>query len=61
MAKKEVSAQKTTFSQAEIHYESGRVPFDQMKVSEKRTDLIFLKQYDKVLRIKQLFGYVEKE
>ena len=34
--KKELSAEKTTFPQAEISYESGRrVSFDQVKVSEK--------------------------
>ena len=31
--KEDLSAGKTTFSQAEISYESGRVPFDQLKVS----------------------------
>ena len=35
MPKKELSGQNTNFSQAEIRYESGRVPFDQMKVSKK--------------------------
>ena len=33
--KTELSARKTTFSQAEISYESRKVPFDQIKVSEK--------------------------
>ena len=35
---KELSARKTTFFEAEIRYESGRVSFDQMKVSEKHTE-----------------------
>ena len=34
---KELSARKTTFSQAEIGYESAKVPFDQLKVSRKGT------------------------
>ena len=34
-AKKELSAQKATFSQPEIRHESGKVPFNQMKVSQK--------------------------
>ena len=32
----ELSTSKTTFSQDEINYESGRVSFEQMKVSEKK-------------------------
>ena len=54
-AEEELSDSKNTFSQAEICYESGRVPFDQMEVSEKthRTKKASTK-YDKVLRIKQL-------
>ena len=35
--KQEHSARKTTFSQAQFRYESARVTFDQMKVSERRT------------------------
>ena len=35
MAHENILTRKTTSSQAEIRYESGRVPFDQMKVSEK--------------------------
>ena len=55
--KKEASARKTTFSQAEIRHESGRLPSDQMKVSEKtRRAKKASTKYDKVLRIKQLFG-----
>ena len=34
--KMELSARKTTFSPAEVCYESGTVPFDQMKASEKK-------------------------
>ena len=34
-AKKELLAQKISFPQAEIRSESRKVPFDQMKVSEK--------------------------
>ena len=33
--KKELLARNTTFSQDKVRYESGRVPFDQVKVSEK--------------------------
>ena len=36
--KKELSVRKTTFSQAEISDESGRVPFDKMQVLGKRTE-----------------------
>ena len=34
-AEKEISAGKATFSEPKISYESGRLPFDQLKVSEK--------------------------
>ena len=36
--KKEVSARKTTLSPAEISYASGKVPIDEMKVFEKKTN-----------------------
>ena len=52
-------AQKTTFSEAEIRHESGRKPFDQMNVLEETHRPKSKKKstkYDRVLRIKQLFG-----
>ena len=33
--KNELPVRKTTFSQGKVHYESGSVPFDQVRVSEK--------------------------
>ena len=55
VSKKELSAQKTIFSRHEIRYE--KLPFDKMKVSEKRTEpKKALTKYDKVLRIKQLLS-----
>ena len=41
---KGLSAQKTTRSQAEISYESGRVPSDRIKVPAKRSEPKKLKQ-----------------
>ena len=57
MPKKELLARKTIFSQDEIRHESGRVPLVQMKVSkENAQNQKALTKYDKVLRMKQLFG-----
>ena len=43
--KKELSAQPSTFSQAEISYPSARVSFNQMNVSKKIAEI--QKKYDK--------------
>ena len=43
--------------QEKISYASSRAPFDQINVSEKGTEpKIAQTTYDKVLRIRQLFG-----
>ena len=58
--KKELSAGKTTLSHAVISYESGRLLFDQMKVSGRNAEnQKCLNDNDKELRIIRLFGEVE--
>ena len=41
MPKKERSARKTTFSEAELRYESGRAPFGQIKVKNTEAKRCF--------------------